>query len=74
MDFQLLISYKVVISTEEFRILSKALRGTLTEDEKGAALLLQQKMMEDRAKLFANAFDEANKTVVNIEKAKKDKP
>ena len=69
MDAMILVQWKLVVSTTEFRLIQKALRGALDEDEKVAALVLQAALMRTRAKQAAQLANEAQKAVDNIDKS-----
>jgi hypothetical protein len=70
MDVGMLVSFKLVVTTKEFGLLSRGLRGTLREDEKGEALALQEKMMLARANESENYAAEADLARENIERSK----
>jgi hypothetical protein len=63
--------YNLVVNPTEFRLIQKALRGVLTEEEKPEALALQQQMMEARFKQAEQLAEEAAKPV---SKSIKDSP
>lgn len=67
MDINILVSYKMVITTQEFRLIQKALRGTLLEEEKAEALALQERMMLVRHKEAAQFAAEAAKSAEQIQ-------
>jgi hypothetical protein len=68
MDFGQQITYRLFLSPKEFRLVSKALRGTLSPDEAEEAKLLQIELQLQRAKHAESHMKETQKAVENIEK------
>ena len=68
-DLAPIITYKLVLSADELRLVSKALRGLLREKELAEALALQERIMRQRAANLRQAVEEAEKTVANIDAA-----
>ena len=69
-DLAPIITYKLVLSADELRLVSKALRGLLkSEKELAEALALQERIMRQRAANLRQAVEEAEKTVANIDAA-----
>ena len=68
MDAQIIVSWKLVVTSDEFRLVQKALRGVLTEEEKPQALALQEQLMRIRARQAKQLMGEAEKALFNIEK------
>lgn len=67
MDAQLIVNWKLVVTSDEFRLIQKALRGVLTDEEKSKALALQVDMMKSREKQARQLLGEAEKAVKNID-------
>lgn len=68
MDVRVAISYTMIITPAEFRILSKALRGRwddLTPGQQNEALALQRQMLEARARTLTDAAASAAKNAAN---------
>ena len=70
MQTEPIMFYRFVMTPDEFRLISKALRGMLELAEIPLAVVLQEKMMRDRAAQAANFAREAQKAVGNIEKGR----
>ena len=68
MQTEPIMFYRFTMTPDEFRLISKALRGMLELAEIPLAIVLQEKMMRDRAAQAANFACEAQKAVGNIEK------
>jgi hypothetical protein len=60
-------SYTLILSKEEFLLVSKALRGALKESEKNPAAQLQEKMVEMKHAVLQQALEESSKTMENIQ-------
>lgn len=69
-DLRIKTTYTLDMSPQEFRLISKALRVSLTEDEYPEALALQERLQTQRYSLLEQLTGEAHKVVVNIEKNK----
>ncbi len=70
MDVAMLVQWRLIVSSAEWRLVSKALRGVLTDEEKIEALALQEKMMRERAIQAEQLSKEADKAIRNIEESK----
>ena len=68
MDLGLVVMWKMVVTPGEFRLIQRALRSVLTEEERAQALVLQEQLMRDRATQAKHFFGEAEKSVKNIDK------
>jgi len=66
MDVAILIQYRLIINAQEFRIISKALRNTLTAEELTEAAMLQKKLIIEREKQAQHFWKETEKTTNNI--------
>lgn len=66
MDVRLKIDLTLVLSNAEVKVLTKALRGMLTEEDKPLALALQEKIMLDRVKAVRHLLTDYEKTEANI--------
>lgn len=69
METRLMVLYRLSLDGDEFRLVSKALRGLLTDDEKPAALELQAKMLREKHKQITNMLKESQKAMDHIEEA-----
>lgn len=67
MDAQLIVNWKLVVTSDEFRLIQKALRGVLTDEEKPKALALQVDMLRSREKQARQLLGEAEKATKNID-------
>ncbi len=67
-NVQLLNEWRLTVSTEDFRVILKALRGTLTEDEKTTALILGETLSKARAGVTETALRENDKLLNNLGK------
>ncbi len=71
MDISLIPQYRFLITPQEFRIMSKALRGTeMTPEEKQEAQMLQEKMLTVRAAQARIFMDNVQKDADNVERGK----
>jgi hypothetical protein len=74
MDVGLVLNYRIVLSPDEVRIVSKALRGTLKSGEEAAAAAeLQKKLLREKHKQLQQALREAQKAVDHIDAAESGK-
>lgn len=73
-DLRMRVLYDFTIDSIEFRLLCKALRGTLDEKDKAAALALQEKLLLERARLTDHIANEAAKAEENILRAHNNGP
>jgi hypothetical protein len=72
MDLGLVLSYRLVLSPDELRIVSKALRGTLKPGEEAdAAAELQRKLLREKHRQLQQALREAQKAVDHIDAAER---
>ena len=62
------MSFKLVVTTKEFGLLTRGLRGTLRDDERQEAAALQEKMMLARANESEKYAAEADIARENIER------
>ena len=70
MDMRVSWTFRLDLTKEEFRIVSKALRGALTKPEDSeAALELQQRMLRTRHEMLRQALAESQKAIDNIDAA-----
>lgn len=69
MDTQITATYHLVIRGDEFRLLSKALRGILSDEDKPKALELQIKMLQDKHAWLKQQMESSQKNIDNIEAA-----
>ena len=69
MDIRLHFDYTVNLSTREFLLISKALRGTLKEEEKPEASELQVLMMKSRAAQIKHTLAEVKKLEENLQES-----
>jgi hypothetical protein len=70
MDIRVTWTFRLVLTKQEFRILSKALRGALrTGEEQAEALELQKRMLRTKHDVLRQAFAESQKAVDNIDAA-----
>jgi len=60
-------TFIVTLNKEEFLLVSKALRGTLDDDEKKDALDLQEMLAKSRHSVLNQELLESQKLIVNIE-------
>jgi hypothetical protein len=60
----------ITLDADEFRLITAALRGTLTEQQRAPALALQEKMLSDRASQATSFATSVSKHVENIAKPK----
>jgi hypothetical protein len=68
MDVRVTWSFNLILTKEEFVLVSKALRGALVkEDEKALAIQLQEKMVEQKHSILEQALGESAKTIANIQ-------
>lgn len=68
MDFRVTWIFRLDLTKDDFRLVSKALRGALsTDEEKAAALELQKKMLRDKHATLLQALAESQKAMENIE-------
>jgi hypothetical protein len=68
MEVRVTWSFNLVLTKEEFLIVSKALRGALLKDEeKALAVQLQEKMVEQKHTILEQALGESAKTIANIQ-------
>lgn len=70
MEFRMPFRYSLQLERDEFLLITKALRGTLTVEEKELAVALQEKMMLDKHHMLLQTLEESQKTVDNINKSK----
>jgi len=70
MDTQMQVTYHLVIRGDEFRLLSKALRGILDEADKAKAIELQEKMLRDKHEWLRQQLESSQKNIDNIDAAK----
>jgi vacuolar-type H+-ATPase subunit E/Vma4 len=68
-DFRISWMFRLDLTKEEFRLVSKALRGTLAAADQPAALELQKKLLRERHKCLSQALNESQKAIDNIEAA-----
>jgi hypothetical protein len=70
MDFRAVTLFRVELTGDEFRLVSRALRGALRgADEEAAALALQEKMLRARHVALAQQLTESQKAMENIDAA-----
>ena len=70
MDMRVSWTFRLDLTKEEFRVVSKALRGALTKPEdREAALELQQRMLRTRHEVLRQALAESQKAIGNIDAA-----
>lgn len=70
MDMRVTWKYTLDLTKDEFLIVSKALRGTLKDEEKAIALALQERMVLQKHTMLQQALDESAKVLINIENRK----
>ena len=63
-------TYALHVNKEEFLLISKALRGNLKDEEKPAALALQEKMVTQKHAILEQVLEESAKVITNIENKK----
>lgn len=66
METRIMLSYRLTLDADEFRILSKALRGNLTGKDEADALQLQIKMMRVKHKQIMSMMKESERAMNNI--------
>lgn len=66
MDFRVAIMFKMDLTGDEFRLVSKALRGKLRPEDVQAAEALQVKMLKERHHAYEQMFNESQKAMDNI--------
>lgn len=66
MEVRIPIRYSLQLERDEFLLISKALRGTLTEEEKPIALQLQEKMLRDKHNQLNDMLAQSQKAIDNI--------
>jgi len=70
MDMRVTRTFRLDLTKEEFRVVSKALRGALrTQAERDAALELQKRMLRTKHDVLRQALGESQKAIDNIEAA-----
>ncbi|MFA6234747.1 MAG: hypothetical protein WC824_11295 [Bacteroidota bacterium] len=70
MDFKLEVSFRMDLTVEEFRLVSKALRGKLGPDEElKLAENLQRKMITERHNAYEHMLRESQKAMDNLAKS-----
>ena len=68
MEIQMVPQYRFLITPQEFRLVSKALRGVpLTPEEKQEAAALQEKMLIVRAASARQYLESVQKDADNVE-------
>lgn len=72
-DLRVSQRFALTLSSDEMRLLSKALRGELTPEELPAAMEMQEAIMLSRAAQSDQIAKLAAKTATNIERAKASK-
>lgn len=60
-------TYALHVNKEEFLLISKALRGNLKDEEKTAALALQEKVVMQKHAILEQVLEESAKVITNIE-------
>lgn len=74
MKIEMKSQFRLIINADEFRLISKSLRGaTLDLDEQAAALALQERMIRQRAEVIRQNHLEAQKHVENIDGEEKER-
>ena len=67
MELQMVPQYRILITPQEFRVISKALRGIpLTPDERQEAAALQEKMLIVRAATARQYAESVQKDADNV--------
>ena len=62
MEMTLAVQYRFTLAPDEFRLVSKGLRGTtMTDEERAQARALQQRMMQVRAQQAEQMLDQFDK-------------
>ena len=67
MNVRFVWTFSLSLSKEEFRLISKALRGALRDEDKEPALELQKKMLRDKHEILRQAINESQKAIDNID-------
>ena len=71
MDISLIPQYRFLVTSQEFRVMSKALRGApLTPEERQEAVTLQEKMLIIRAEQARIFTENVQKDADNVERGK----
>lgn len=74
MQIEMRSQFRLIINADEFRLISKSLRGVgLDLDEQAAALALQKRMIRQRAEVIRQNHLEAQKHVENIDGEEKER-
>lgn len=71
MDVRLEVKYKLEMDKREWLVLSRALRGCMTEEDKAIAKEMVDRMVMQKASTLNQMADEADKAVDNVEAANK---
>lgn len=66
MDVKLEVKYKLEMDKREWLVLSRALRGCMTPEDKVIAAQLQEQMLVAKSNTLNQMADEAEKAVDNI--------
>ena len=69
MDFRTKREFHIILGVEELRLVQRGLRCLLTDEEKPAALELQERILGLRHKVLEQEFHESIKLMANIEAA-----
>jgi hypothetical protein len=69
MNTRLHITYRLEFTVDEFRLVSKALRGALDVAERPVALALQERMLRDKHEFLRQQLESSQKAIDNIDAA-----
>lgn len=71
MNVGISIQYNISVSPDEFRLISRALRSKLNEQERVAALKLQTELQASRARVADQLAEQCAEHALNAEEAPK---